>query len=108
MAPSAEESSVRERGAHVVVPSFDYRIDYCAASIAGGAGEHNEDALLCRPALGLFAIADGMGGHAAGEVAARVSLDVVAERLAAAPARQVLDRYAAEPELENRRALYHL
>jgi len=33
----------------------------------------NEDALVARPGLGLFAVFDGMGGYAAGEVASRVA-----------------------------------
>jgi serine/threonine protein phosphatase PrpC len=37
----------------------------------------NEDAYLVRPDLGLFAVADGMGGAAAGEVASRMAVDTV-------------------------------
>ena len=39
--------------------------------------EGNEDAYCRRPDLGLYMVADGMGGHAAGEVAARMAVDVV-------------------------------
>src|SRR4051812_28466433 len=35
----------------------------------------NEDAYLTLPELGLFGLADGMGGAAAGDVAARMVLD---------------------------------
>jgi protein phosphatase len=35
---------------------------------------HNEDSILLLPEHGLFAVADGMGGHAAGEVASRAAV----------------------------------
>ena len=36
----------------------------------------NEDFLSVRPDLGLFAVADGMGGHQAGEVASKIAIPV--------------------------------
>src|SRR4051794_39393573 len=37
----------------------------------------NEDAYLCDDELGLWVVADGMGGHAAGEVATQQSIDTI-------------------------------
>src|SRR4051812_25783255 len=37
----------------------------------------NEDSFCTRDDLGLFVVADGMGGHAAGEVASRVAVDTI-------------------------------
>ncbi|HNG09722.1 MAG TPA: Stp1/IreP family PP2C-type Ser/Thr phosphatase [Agitococcus sp.] len=37
----------------------------------------NEDAILCLPNLGVALLADGMGGHSAGEVASRTAIDTV-------------------------------
>jgi len=40
-----------------------------ATTHAGARRTHNEDALVNRPDLGLWAVSDGAGGHEAGEVA---------------------------------------
>ncbi len=42
------------------------KVRYAAASDSGRIRKNNEDAFLADPAIGIFAVADGMGGHAAG------------------------------------------
>lgn len=103
-----EGAVVRARGERCVVPSFDFRLDYCAASARGQGREINQDAYLCRPEAALFAIADGMGGHAAGEVAAAVSVEEIGRQLGSEEARAIVGRYAQDPELEHRRAIFEL
>jgi serine/threonine protein phosphatase PrpC len=43
----------------------------------GRVREHNEDSHFCDNELGLYVVADGMGGHAAGEVASAEAVDQV-------------------------------
>lgn len=47
------------------------------ATDVGRKRKINEDAFLCDDGLGLWVVADGMGGHAAGEVASQEAVDTI-------------------------------
>ncbi|HEX9082575.1 MAG TPA: Stp1/IreP family PP2C-type Ser/Thr phosphatase [Holophagaceae bacterium] len=48
----------------------------------GCVRKHNEDSFLAEPDLGLFVVADGLGGHAAGEVASQIVVERVGQFVA--------------------------
>lgn len=54
-----------------------FQIDASAYSVVGKVREQNEDASCIEPALGLFAVADGLGGHRAGEHASGLAVAVL-------------------------------
>ncbi len=52
-------------------------VPYALLSDTGIQRQNNEDAVHAVPELDLFVIADGMGGHAAGEVASAVAVETL-------------------------------
>ena len=52
-----------------------------AATHVGKVREHNEDAHYIDVDLGLFLVCDGMGGHAAGEVASATAIRAIASHI---------------------------
>ena len=58
-------------------------IDAFGLTDVGRKRKHNEDAYALDVNEGLFIVADGMGGHAAGEVAAKITVETIGEFIAA-------------------------
>lgn len=71
---NGEEQAAREDGP--AVATLGHRTD------VGRVRRHNEDSYAVREDLGLWVVADGMGGAAAGEVASAIAVDVIARQVA--------------------------
>jgi PPM family protein phosphatase len=94
---------------HRALDGAALRVRSGAATHVGRVRDHNEDSLVADGTV--FAVADGMGGHAAGEVASRIAVEALGELTrhpAAGPAdvtavlqeanRRILESQATRPE----------
>jgi PPM family protein phosphatase len=75
-------------------------------SDVGMVREHNEDSAHADPDGQFYVVADGMGGHAAGEVASAMAVDEVRQSLSLA--REQVKAFAEKPTEEGRAALVTL
>jgi protein phosphatase len=62
----------------------------------GRVRDHNEDCIESRPEIGLFVLADGMGGYNAGEVASGMATSLIADGLQEAWKPREVDRMGRE------------
>jgi protein phosphatase len=85
-----------------------FEIEMGGVTDVGQKRDHNEDSILLSRALGLFAVADGMGGHAAGEVASHKAITEIGKFVQRAIADSALlaDMTTQEGLNEGERILY--
>ncbi|MEO7730425.1 MAG: protein phosphatase 2C domain-containing protein, partial [Kofleriaceae bacterium] len=72
----------------------------------GVVREHNEDSAYMEPSNGFFIVADGMGGHAAGEVASAMAVDTVRKSLEGE--REQIEMFKRAPTDAGRRGIVQL
>ena len=77
-APGRAEIPVEGRAGADAVSGANEFISWGARSDVGLVRGHNEDSFLLRAPL--FVVSDGMGGHAAGEIASSVAVETIGER----------------------------
>jgi serine/threonine protein phosphatase PrpC len=80
-------------GANPDIMSATARFTWRSASATstGNVRSHNEDSILDLPAAGLWVVADGMGGHNAGDVASRMIVEGLADFARRSPPSALLD-----------------
>lgn len=79
------------------VPGFDFRAT-CAVTSEIGRRKTLEDRYLLAPEIGLFAVADGVGGHVGGEVAAELALAELRRAIEDPESQSIIGAYTAAPD----------
>ncbi|HHH39463.1 MAG TPA: serine/threonine-protein phosphatase [Sedimenticola sp.] len=75
-------------------------IRVAARTDTGNIREINEDAVVVLPEYGVAALADGMGGHNAGEVASQLAVETIAMELLAAMQEPAASMVGVGPAIE--------
>jgi serine/threonine protein phosphatase PrpC len=78
-----------------------------AETSVGNVRDHNEDAHFIDPENGIFIVCDGMGGHAAGEVASAIAVRTIRERWTADSTQTAADLWLTRGTPDARRQLIH-
>lgn len=74
--------------------SLSENIQFYASTDVGRLRDHNEDNFLVDKKLALVIVADGMGGHAAGEVASAIAVRIIHEEVK--KERHIIEQYASK------------
>jgi len=82
-APGRATVSVENRVGADIVSGSNHYIAWGGRSDVGLVRSHNEDSFLVRTPL--FVVSDGMGGHAAGEVASSIAVETIGAQAPAEP-----------------------
>jgi protein phosphatase len=77
-------------------------LEACALTDQGCVRANNEDYALIAPEMGLYVLADGMGGAKAGEQASRLAVEAVSDGILKAPSRDSQALLAAVEEANQR------
>jgi len=67
-------------------------MNYAACTHPGRVRANNEDAYLIDAELGLFIVADGMGGHQAGDIASQIAVETVHQQITKGISKVSVDR----------------
>jgi serine/threonine protein phosphatase PrpC len=77
-----------------------------AVTHVGKVRDHNEDAHFLDPDVGLFLVCDGMGGHAAGEVASALAVQTIRGKWLDGAVRRLAEAWLAQRTADAKKQLF--